>query len=80
MEGITFNENKAADGKIWIWEYKNLSRRSHSARLAQSVERWTLNPTVVGSSPTLGAVFEQINIWFTVPEKLDDDLKQIEYF
>ena len=26
----------------------------HSARLAQSVERWTLNPTVVGSSPTLG--------------------------
>ena len=24
------------------------------ARLAQSVERWTLNPTVVGSSPTLG--------------------------
>ena len=25
------------------------------ARLAQSVERWTLNPTVVGSSPTLGA-------------------------
>ena len=28
-----------------------------SARLAQSVERWTLNPTVVGSSPTLGAYF-----------------------
>ena len=27
------------------------------ARLAQSVERWTLNPTVVGSSPTLGACF-----------------------
>ena len=27
------------------------------ARLAQSVERWTLNPTVVGSSPTLGATF-----------------------
>ena len=27
-----------------------------SARLAQSVERWTLNPTVVGSSPTLGVV------------------------
>ena len=27
------------------------------ARLAQSVERWTLNPTVVGSSPTLGASF-----------------------
>ena len=28
-----------------------------SARLAQSVERWTLNPTVVGSSPTLGSNF-----------------------
>ena len=27
------------------------------ARLAQSVERWTLNPTVVGSSPTLGECF-----------------------
>ena len=27
------------------------------ARLAQSVERWTLNPTVVGSSPTLGGYF-----------------------
>ena len=27
------------------------------ARLAQSVERWTLNPTVVGSSPTLGDYF-----------------------
>ena len=27
------------------------------ARLAQSVERWTLNPTVVGSSPTLGEYF-----------------------
>ena len=30
---------------------------SFSARLAQSVERWTLNPTVVGSSPTLGVYF-----------------------
>ena len=29
----------------------------HQARLAQSVERWTLNPTVVGSSPTLGVHF-----------------------
>ena len=28
-----------------------------NARLAQSVERWTLNPTVVGSSPTLGVYF-----------------------
>ena len=29
----------------------------YAARLAQSVERWTLNPTFVGSSPTLGAFF-----------------------
>ena len=37
--------------KICTWmRYKN----PFSARLAQSVERWTLNPTVVGSSPTLG--------------------------
>ena len=28
-----------------------------SARLAQSVEHGTLNPGVVGSSPTLGALF-----------------------
>ena len=34
------------------------------ARLAQSVERWTLNPTVVGSSPTLGLVFILYN-YFT---------------
>ena len=27
------------------------------ARLAQSVEHGTLNPGVVGSSPTLGAIF-----------------------
>ena len=27
------------------------------ARLAQSVERWTFNPTVVGSSPTSGVYF-----------------------
>ena len=26
------------------------------AWLAQSVERWTFNPTVVGSSPTLGSI------------------------
>ena len=35
--------------------YWNMSL--HNARLAQSVERWTLNPTVVGSSPTLGVIF-----------------------
>ena len=37
-----------------------------SARLAQSVERWTLNPTVVGSSPTLGAYF-RIFLLFSHP-------------
>ena len=41
------------------------------ARLAQSVERWTLNPTVVGSSPTLGVAidffsfFNKINTSYT---------------
>ena len=33
------------------------------ARLAQSVERWTLNPTVVGSSPTLGGYFFWFHFW-----------------
>ena len=33
----------------------NISR--DRARLAQSVERWTFNPTVVGSSPTSGVSF-----------------------
>ena len=28
----------------------------YRARLAQSVERWTFNPTVVGSSPTSGVI------------------------
>ena len=35
------------------------------ARLAQSVERWTLNPTVVGSSPTLGATFASNALYHT---------------
>ena len=30
---------------------------SQEARLAQSVEHGTLNPRVVGSSPTLGGIF-----------------------
>ena len=37
-------------------------QHSH-ARLAQSVERWTLNPTVVGSSPTLGEYLLSFS-WF----------------
>ena len=37
--------------------YKPYIVNSERARLAQSVERWTINPTVVGSSPTLGAPF-----------------------
>ena len=34
------------------------------ARLAQSVEHGTLNPRVVGSSPTSGALFLPINLGF----------------
>ena len=33
------------------------AREAFRARLAQSVERWTFNPTAVGSSPTSGAPF-----------------------
>ena len=40
--------------------YKPYIINTERARLAQSVERWTLNPTVVGSSPTLGAPFYYI--------------------
>ena len=42
---IIFKPNKKCHGCAW---------------LAQSVERWTLNPTVVGSSPTLGYLFGYI--------------------
>ena len=38
--------------------YKGPECAYASARLAQSVEHGTLNPGVVGSSPTLGALFE----------------------
>ena len=34
-----------------------IAKDLHPARLAQSVEHGTLNPRVVGSSPTLGALF-----------------------
>ena len=34
-----------------------MSKKLHSARLAQSVEHETLNLGVVGSSPTLGDIF-----------------------
>ena len=34
------------------------------ARLAQSVEHGTLNPRVVGSSPTSGAPFSSLNSYF----------------
>ena len=40
---------------------EKLKCQSH-ARLAQSVERWTLNPTVVGSSPTLGEYFSLFSL------------------
>ena len=45
------------------------------AWLAQSVERWTLNPTVVGSSPTLGSFYvlgpdsATENYWFEHRQK-----------
>ena len=39
-----------------LFKCEEISEPYH-ARLAQSVERWTLNPTVVGSSPTLGEMF-----------------------
>ena len=42
--------------EIYIIIY-NIVLLVKQARLAQSVERWTLNPTVVGSSPTLGCCF-----------------------
>ena len=41
-----------------------INHPNYHARLAQSVERWTLNPTVVGSSPTLGECFAGRNFIF----------------
>ena len=42
-----------------------LRRACDRARLAQSVERWTFNPTVVGSSPTSGERFEFSDVIFS---------------
>ena len=40
------------------------------AWLAQSVERWTLNPTVAGSSPALGSPFAfSLYFWYFYSEK-----------
>ena len=39
----------------------SLFKESFRARLAQSVERWTFNPTVVGSSPTSGVAFDLLS-------------------
>ena len=61
---IVCKHNVTAPSKIYIFQKK--MKRSHNsnrsiltlqARLAQSVEHGTLNPRVVGSSPTLGAIF-----------------------
>ena len=38
-------------------DYQCRFRTEQEARLAQSVEHGTLNPRVVGSSPTLGVPF-----------------------
>ena len=56
--------------EIFIKFHEFLNKRvilSIHARLAQSVERWTLNPTVVGSSPTLG---EFLSINFSLASKI----------
>ena len=47
------------------------------ARLAQSVERWTLNPTVVGSSPTLGAYFFVCKLYFYFPSRNTEESKDL---
>ena len=40
---------------IWRWAV--------GAWLAQSVERWTFNPTVAGSSPASGLTFFTLLLW-----------------
>jgi hypothetical protein len=42
---------------VHIFFSKERLDRKILAWLAQSVERWTLNPTVAGSSPALGSSF-----------------------
>ena len=58
-----FSERAAADGALVARrpgrrparnQADVFRRATHAARLAQSVEHGTLNPRVVGSSPTLG--------------------------
>ena len=52
---VSYTDGLAAQAtKMILKEARNWGTH---ARLAQSVERWTLNPTVVGSSPTLGEYF-----------------------
>ena len=56
--------------RVWI----GLKCAACIARLAQSVERWTLNPTVVGSSPTLGVPFDRYSKLTLMPAgRLSDD-------
>ena len=40
-----------------VWFKKEKCATISQARLAQSVERWTFNPTVKGSSPLSGVIF-----------------------
>ena len=42
--------------------FKSHPNRQYSL-IVQLVERWTVNPYVVGSSPTQGALFNNINLY-----------------
>ena len=61
---LTQTVSKIANMRVVNWNIE-LWRQHFEAWLAQSVERWTLNPTVVGSSPTLGYLF-----WYFTPHRL----------
>ena len=63
--GINFRSSKYKFKIISRFLFVNIENELRQARLAQSVERWTFNPTVVGSSPTSGVSFELPNsIWY----------------
>ena len=62
QEGVTCEGNgtvrgNASDKSI---QCSDMNTDVRNARLAQSAERKTLNLVVVGSSPTLGALFDAI--------------------
>ena len=51
---ISFGANDRTQNILVVYHLTDLE---HQARVAQSVEHGTLNPRVVGSSPTSGAYF-----------------------